>query len=345
MMVLALWPMTAARMPYVQVAVTVLSEIPLKEVRMTPSRLIMVIWVPWLVLATMALPILADAQSSDSGAKGQSKTGYRFSYTPIYQFETDLDSGGQFDVQRHFLRFDISRFIDRRWMVGLGLSFDYERWNFSNIDSLAGVDLWNDIFRPGISFPVFYSMGNHWRFGIIPSLDFAGASGAETSQSLSYGVVLSAAYAIGPRLMLGVGTGIFERLDEFEVFPFLVVDWKINDRLRLGNPFRAGPVGPAGLELVYTPCDRLEMGVGGAYRSYRFRLDDSSAVADGIGEVDFWAPFIRVGWRLGKNYRLDINGGALVGGSITIEDENANQLAKTDYDTAPFIGMTIKGQF
>jgi hypothetical protein len=313
---------------------------------MTRNRQHLVLLALWLVYAAIALlPGSADAQSNDPGEKPRSKTAYQFSYTPIYQFETDLDSGGRFDVQRHLLRFDISRFIDRHWMVGIGLSFDYERWNFSDISVLAGIDLWDEIFRPGISIPVFYSTGTNWQFGIIPSIDFAGASGAETGESLSYGVVMSAAYAFGPNLMLGLGTGIFERLDQSEVFPYAVIDWKINDRLRLSNPFRAGPVGPAGLELVYAPDGRWEMGVGSAYRSYRFRLDDTSAVADGIGEVDFWAPFLRVGWRLGERYHFDINGGALVGGSIAIEDENGNKLGETDYETAPFIGITLKGRF
>ena len=298
-----------------------------------------------LVFAAMVLPCHADAQSTDSGERDRAKTSYRFSYTPIYQFETDLDSGGKFDVRRHFLRFDVFRFIDRHWTVGVGLSLDYERWNFSNIDGLAGVDLWDEIFRPGISIPVFYSPGDNWRFGIIPSIEVAGASGAEIGESLSYGAVLSATYAVRPNLTVGLGFGVFENLEESNVFPFVVIDWKINDRLRLANPFRAGPVGPAGLELVYTPDGNWEMGVGSAYRSYRFRLDDSSAVADGIGEVDFWAPFLRVGWRLGEHYRFDINGGALVGGSITVEDENSNTLGETDYDTAPFLGVTIKGQF
>jgi hypothetical protein len=312
---------------------------------MSRIRLIPAVLALSIALAAIALPGHADAQSTSPGGRDRSKTGYRFSYTPIYQLETDLDSGGSFDVQRHFLRFDIARFLDRHWTVGLGLSVDYERWNFSDIAGLAGVDLWDEIFRPGISVPVFYSPGEKWRFGVIPSIDFAGATGAETSESLSYGAVLTAAYAVRPGLMVGAGTGIFERLDQSEVFPYLVIDWKIDDRLRLTNPFRAGPVGPAGLELVYTPDDTLEMGVGGAYRSYRFRLDDSSAVADGIGEVDFWAPFLRVGWRLGNHYRLDINGGALVGGSIAIEDENGNDLGDTGYDTAPFIGVTLKGRF
>ncbi len=298
-----------------------------------------------LVLTLMAIPARSDAQSTDSTEGLSAETGYRFSYTPIYQFETDLDSGGKFDVQRHFLRFDVSRFINRQWTVGLGVSFDYERWNFSDVAGLSGVDPWDEIFRPGISVPIFYSTGDKWRFGIIPAIEAAGATGAETSESLSYGAVLSAAYTFSPKLMLGLGAGIFERLDQTEVFPFVVINWKINDRLKLTNPFRAGPVGPAGLELVYTPIDSWEMGLGSAYRSYRFRLDDSSAVPDGIGEVDFWAPFLRVGWRLGERYRFDLNGGALVGGSIAIEDENGNELGQTDYDTAPFIGLTLSGRF
>ncbi|MGA6926734.1 MAG: hypothetical protein WBY88_13685 [Desulfosarcina sp.] len=296
-------------------------------------------------LAAMLSSGHADAQSSRPDARKDAPVGYSFSYTPIYQFETDADTGGSFDVQRHLLRFDISRNIDRHWTVGLGLSFDYERWNFSDIAGLAGIDPWDEIFSPGLSVPVFYSPGNQWRFGIIPSVDLAGASGAEADRSFSYGAVFSAARVFGSNLILGLGGGVFERLDQFEAFPYVVIDWRIDERLRLTNPFRAGPVGPAGLELVYTPAGRWEIGLGGAYRSYRFRLDDSSAVADGIGEVDFWAPFFRIGWRLGPQSRFDLNGGAMVGGSIAIEDENSNSLGQTDYDPAPFAGVTFKGQF
>ena len=294
---------------------------------------------------TMILGRPAIGQAADGERKGVPKTTYRFSYTPLYQFETDLDGGGKFDVKRHFLRFNITRIIDRNWAVGVGLRFDYEKWNFSGIAEFAGAKLWDKLYRPGISIPIFYTTQKSWRIGVIPTLELAGASGAETDKSLSYGAVLSAAYVFGPDLVLGLGGGIFERLDQTEGFPFVVIDWKINDRFRLTNPFRAGPVGPAGLELIYKPVDRWETGIGGAYRSYRFRLDDSSTVANGIGEVDFWAAFARVGWQLGTHYRLDINGGALLDGSITIEDEDSNKLGKTGYDTALFAGLTLKGQW
>jgi hypothetical protein len=270
---------------------------------------------------------------------------YGFSYTPLYQFKTDLDSGGDFDVQRHILRFDATRTVNRQWMVGIGLSFDYEHWNFSGSAGLGGVDLWDDIFRPGLSVPVFYSPNTQWRFGFIPAVDMAGATGAQAGESISYGAVLSAAYVFGPNLMLGLGGGVFDRLDEVEAFPYIVIDWKITDRVRLSNPFQAGPVGPAGLELIYTPDPAWQMGLGGAYRSYRFRLDDSSAVPDGIGQVDFWALFLRVGYQLGRHASLDVQGGALVDGSITIENENAHELGQTDTDPAPFVGVTVRGRF
>jgi hypothetical protein len=145
--------------------------------------------------------------------------------------------------------------------------------------------------------------------------------------------------------MIGVGAGIFERLDQGEIFPYLVIDWRINDRWRISNPFQAGPVGPAGLELRYQPRDYWELAAGGAYRSYRFRLDDKSTVTNGIGDVDFWAPFLRVGRKLGKQFWIDINAGAMLNGTITIEDEDGDKLDGTDYDPAPFLGLTLRGRF
>lgn len=299
---------------------------------------------------TLAWILMADAvctadQPSVSDAKRPAQTRYKFSYTPLYQGKADLDSGGSFDVDRHFLRFDATPLVNRQWIVGLGLRFDYERWDFSEVKALAGIDLWDEIYRPGLSVPVFYMPGNNWRFGLIPSVEFAGASGAEADESMSYGAAVMAAYTLRPGLTLGLGSGVFERLGQTEAYAFPVVTWQINNQWQLTNPFEAGPVGPAGLELTYTPNEKWEMGVGGAWRSYRFRLDDSSTVADGIGQVDFWAPFARVSRKLSKHFRLDLNGGATFDGKIIIEDRNARHIGETDYDTAPFLGLTIQGQF
>jgi len=297
-----------------------------------------------LVCVLAAHPIQAAEQAKASG-QPPARTRYTLSYTPLYQVSADLDSGGSFDVQRHFLRFNTNHMINRHWMVGLGLRFDYEKWDFSEVQRLAGIDLWDEIYRPGLSVPVFYMPGNQWRFGLIPSVEIAGATGAEAGESLSYGTALMAAYAITPSLTLGLGGGVFERLGQTEGYLFPVVDWKIGDQLQLTNPFEAGPVGPAGLELTYRPNENWVLGLGGAYRSYRFRLDDSSTVADGIGQVDFWAPFARVGRRIGKHLLLELNGGATIDGKIIIEDRNARHIGETGYDTAPFFGLTLQAKF
>jgi len=302
------------------------------------SVLVSLIW-------TLSFPPIIAADQTKPAGKRPPQTRYTMSYTPLYQLKADLDSGGSFDVQRHFLRFNANRTLNRHWLVGLGLRFDYEKWDFSEVQRLAGIDLWDEIFRPGLSVPVFYMPGNQWRFGLIPSIELAGATGAEAGESLSYGTALMAAYALRPNLTIGLGAGVFERLDQTEGYFFPVVDWQINDQLQLTNPFEAGPVGPAGLELAYKPDDHWEMGVGGAYRSYRFRLDDSSTVADGIGQVDFWAPFARVGRRISKHLLLELNGGAALDGKIIIEDRNARHIGETDYETAPFVGLTLQGKF
>ena len=282
-------------------------------------------------------------------AWGQDKAGipsfrYSFSYTPLYQFETDLDRGGSFDVSRHYLRFGITRPIRPNLRIGLGLSYDYEKWNFNDLSNVAGASPWSAIHRPGISLPISYSFSDNWTFGFSPTVELSGESGASTDESVTYGAVVSLAHPFTRDLYLGLGFGLFDRLEKTKVFPFILINWKINEQLRLSNPFRAGPAGPAGLELVYTP-QKWELGIGGAYRSYRFRLDDTSAVPNGVGENKFVAGFLRVQRKLGSNLTLDLAAGALFGGELSIENASGNQRGSDDYDTAPFVALTFAGTF
>ena len=57
---------------------------------------------------------------------------------------------------------------------------------------------------------------------------------------------MTASKVFSPRLTLGLGAAVFHRIDETEVFPFPVIDWQIDDRWKLMNPFEAGPAGGAG---------------------------------------------------------------------------------------------------
>ena len=80
---------------------------------------------------------------------------------------------------------------------------------------------------------------------------------------------------------------MFHQFYETKVFPFPVIDWQIDDHWKLTNPFQAGPAGGAGLELNYAFNERWEMGIGGSYRSYVFRLSRDGPVGNGIGREQF----------------------------------------------------------
>jgi hypothetical protein len=129
------------------------------------------------------------------------------------------------------------------------------------------------------------------------------------------------------------------------VFPFLVINWRITERLRLGNPLQAGPAGGAGLELAYAFSERWEVGGGGSYRSYRFRLKNDGPVPNGIGENRFIPVFARLTHKFDRATRVDLYAAAFVDGELTVSRANGNDLYRDDYKTAPAIGLALSHRF
>ncbi len=168
-----------------------------------------------IVLFMLAEPVWAQNQGGGENA------GYRFSfsYTPIYQFETDLDNGGNFDVSRHYLNVNIMRPFGQNLRMGLGLSYEFEKWNFNDLSNVVGATPWSSIHRPGISLPIFYTFPDKWTLGFTPAVEYSGESGAEFGESLNYGGVLSLAHPFSRNLYLGLGFGLFNRLEKTTVFP------------------------------------------------------------------------------------------------------------------------------
>jgi hypothetical protein len=267
------------------------------------------------------------------------------SYTPSYQFESDLDDEGSFTVERHFLRLDVSRPFNPQIRLGMGLHFDFEHWEVSDRSQLAGATPWGDIYRPSLNFSAMYSPNPNWRFMVAPSIGFYATNLSNASDSLMYGATVSAMRSWGRSFSLGLGLGAFERLDEFDVFPYLAIRWQITERLRLQNPFQAGPVGPAGLELQWQAHERWDLGVGGAWRSYRFRLDSDNLVPDGVGEVEFFAGFVRLSHHMTDALSFDLTAGALFDGEISVENESGQHVDEVGHETSPFLALSLKGRF
>ena len=300
------------------------------------------------------LLLLAGLMSSGSPAPahGANEQDYRgrgiglsLSVTPFQQFRSDLDGGGNLDVSRIFSSLGTRRQIGEGLSLGLSLSYDLEDYNFSGNTDLLSRKPWDKIHRPGLGAFLSYESGNGWKTSIGPRIEFSRESGAGWQDSLSYGALFTLSRQLHPGLELGFGLGAFKRVEKNSVFPVLKVDWRITERLRLSNPLRAGPAGPAGLALSYTPDKRWEFALGGSYRRFRFRLDDSGPAPDGVGEAALLPVFARATRKFGPVFRIDAYAGAAFGGQLRLEDEDGDQLRADRHDTAPILGLTLSGRF
>ena len=129
------------------------------------------------------------------------------------------------------------------------------------------------------------------------------------------------------------------------MFPFLIVDWRFGDRWRLINPLAAGPTGPAGLELDYLLGGGWTIGVGGAFRSQRFRLSETGPVRNGVGEERGLPLFLRATRDFGRQMALHLYAGAIVAGELRVDDSSGNDLRKEDFDPQPFLAATFIARF
>jgi hypothetical protein len=299
-------------------------------------------------LGIILIIALATAAAAQEGRPQppESRTGPSFAVNaiPVFQFPAKLDGGGEFRATRYAFPLDLSKRIDGTRDLGLSLFYDYEDYDFEGPTAIAGPAPWNTVHRIGVGIPYAQRLEGGWRLSVTPSAEFSRESGAGWGSALQYGGVVSAGKRVGDTLTLGVGAGVFYRLEEVSVFPYLVVDWRITERVRLSNPLRAGPTGPAGLELVCAVSGGWDAGFGGAYRSIRFRLDDEGVAPGGVGEVRAVPAWFRLSHRKGP-FLVDAYAGAVFGGRLSVENGQGEESGSWSYDPAPFAALRIQARF
>ena len=93
------------------------------------------------------------------------------------------------------------------------------------------------------------------------------------------------------------------------------------------------------------PVSALTLGGGGVYRTFRFRLDEEGVAPNGIGENEGIVTFLRL-VRSGDNgLDLDFYVGATLDGKLELKNFDGDKLATSDYDPAPFVAVTLSGEF
>lgn len=277
--------------------------------------------------------------------ESSSGLGLSLGVAPVYRFPAKVDGGGTLSTTSLIFHADISRQINPKLKLGLSFTYDYTNYAFSGLTDFPVAKPWRDVQRVGFSLPAICNLTDQWRLIITPTAQFSGEFGAKFGDSLVYGGAVAVAYAFRPDAVFGLGVAGYANLEEPSVFPFPVIRWQITPKLRLTNPFRTSPAGPAGLELSYALADHWTVGLGGAYRSQRFRLDANGSIPNGIGEYKSIPAFVRFSYKPAPFFSIDVYSGVSFLNKIVIDDANGDNLYKTRHDITPLLGFSISGTF
>ncbi len=291
-------------------------------------------------IACAALTATATAQSLPPGATVSSVT-----LTGIAQFDTDLDSDGSFRRSNLAASGDLLHQFTPQFAAGLSVRYQFDQWSFDQPKAFGGRAPWGDIQAPQVGATFLYAPAADWKILVAPSIEWSYEDGASAGDAQVYGAVVMASKVFSPTLTLGVGAAAYRQLYETKVFPFITVDWQINDQWSLSNPLPAGPAGGAGLELTYAPREGWEFGFGGAYRSTVFRLQGEGAAPGNIGEETAIPLFLRISRDFSEKTRLDFYAIALVNGKLTVNNPSGDEIVSQDYRTAPAVALSLRHRF
>jgi hypothetical protein len=289
---------------------------------------------------------LAGALAVAGAAQAQDRAWQSFvSVTPVFEGKGSLDGGGDVSAWNAVVRAGFSGAISPTSRAGLTFNYGYSSYSFSDPVAFGGVAPWGSVRRYGVAAPLIFGLEGGWALGVAPSVDWIHETGADESESIQWGAVLSATRIFADGNRIGFGLGVFERLEKTSYYPLILVDWKIGDRWRVVNPLPSGPTGPAGLELDYRFDNGWNLGLGAALRSIRFRLSEDGPVPNGIGEERGVPVFLRATRGLGDGMTLHLYAGVITSGQLRVEDSAGNRLREVDLGTTPIFGLTFSARF
>lgn len=287
--------------------------------------------------------IAASWVSAQSLAVGQNLVAG--SVTGVTQLSTNLKEGGSFSWYDAGARVSVLRQLTSEFSGGFNLGYSHQGWSWSNPKAFGGQQPWSGVNYTSVGLNLGYNPTANWRLGLMPMVQWRAEDGVGTGGSAVYGAVVNAAHTFSPDLTLGLGAGVFKEFDDTKVFPYLVVNWKITPKLTLKNPLPAGPAGGAGLELSYELNQAWTLGVGGAYRQDRFRLNNSGPAAGGIGQNTYIPIFARASYAFTPKTSLDFYLAAMSGGQVKVTSADGTQTVSDNYNTGIGLGVNLSHRF
>ena len=264
----------------------------------------------------------------------------------VHQFDTDMDNGnGSFTGDRFFIQPGMTYAPDHRSSYSLAFGYGYDGYAFKGYDGFAALRPWDDVHSLRLSAPIRFTRGQNWSFFVVPTLRLTGESGADLNDSLTGGGFAGFSYRFNERLSIGPGIGIITQLeDDVSLFPVLIINWKITDRLSLETGQGLGATLGPGISLNWR-TEQFLFTLGGRYEKLRFRLDDRAETPNGIGQDESFPIFGGITYNFSSAARISLIGGLETAGELQLEDQDGNVLEQQDYESAPFLGLSFYYRF
>jgi hypothetical protein len=265
----------------------------------------------------------------------------------LHQFDADLsDAVGDFNVSRGFVQGSLSYGWNRRTSVSLSLGAGRSNYEFSPEATIEGEQPWEQVEDYRISLPVRFSPAERADVLIIPSVRTNAESDASLSDGRTEGVLAGMSWIFSESFSVGPGFGWFSELGGgSRVFPILVIDWKITEKLRLATGRGIAASQGPGLTLSYKLAEKWSLGLSGRYERTRFALEDRPSRTGGIGEERSLPLVFQLSYVPSPLVSLTALAGAEFDGSLRLEDNQGQRIAQTDFKTVPIVGLAFSARF
>jgi hypothetical protein len=306
------------------------------------SMKLSLVWIP-LAAGLVAGPLPIRAALAQGNPPGT--VTFSSAVTGIHQLPGDLACGGDLQWSSVSASVGITRQFVPAFAAGLSLRYDGEDWPIGAAAAFSGDSPWRRLQRAGASANLSLALSRTLLTGVSPTIEWAGTPGTGGRDGLVYGAVLSVANAFSPRFVLGGGASVTRQFYSVKTTPFVIVNWRITDRLRIANASAAGPEGGAGVELCCSLSPAWELAGGGVYRSDRWRLDADGRYPGDVGETSSIPLLARLTRRIGPGAKVDLYAGVSSHSRITVKDSGGRVLAHDDYGIVPLVSMTLSGRF
>ncbi len=254
-------------------------------------------------------------------------------------FNTDIDSGGDFQRNGFRASFGAEFGLAPRLKLDNVFAYEYHNYTFSGTSAFQ----WNDIHLIQYIPLLKWVESERWQFFVGPIVQVNAEDGADFGDAITGGGIVGFNYVRSPTLSIGLLIGALSQIeDDAVVAPIPVIRWKFAEQwmLRTGVS-QLGSLSGLGAEVAWQAVKNLELAAGAQFQRRRFRLDRNDRVAQETS-VPLYG---KVSWWMFPQGRLEVFAGIAAGGELRLETKNGDKIIEEDYDKTANIGARIHFTF